>query len=71
LHRQGFFTEEIRRLLRGGIKWSQSPVLPRTQRAYETRVSAGSTVVLAHGHQEWSPHSELHQADSRTERMHR
>jgi hypothetical protein len=24
-------------------KWSQSPVLPRTQRAYETHLSAGST----------------------------
>ena len=27
-------------------KWSQSPVLPRTRRAYETHVSAGSTAVL-------------------------
>ena len=30
-------------------KWSQSPVLPRTQRAYETHLSAGSTAVLAQG----------------------
>jgi hypothetical protein len=28
-------------------KWSQSPVPPRTKRAYETHVSAGSTTVLA------------------------
>src|SRR5882724_6257644 len=31
-------------------KWSQSPVLPRTERAYETHLSAGSTAMLAHGH---------------------
>jgi hypothetical protein len=36
-------------------KWSQSPVLPRTQRAYETHLSTGPTAVLADG-QEWSPH---------------
>src|SRR6266705_5580165 len=31
--------------------WSQSPVLPLTQRAYETCLSAGSTaVVLTYGH---------------------
>ena len=41
--RQEFFTKEIRRLLHGGTKWSQSPVLPRTQRAYETHLSADST----------------------------
>jgi len=29
--------------------WSQSPVLPWTQRAYETCLSAGSTAVLADG----------------------
>ena len=29
--------------------WSQSPVLPWTQRAYETCLSAGSTAMLAHG----------------------
>ena len=28
--------------------WSQSPVLPRTQRAYETHLSAGSTAMIAH-----------------------
>src|SRR5439155_8800265 len=32
-----------------GEGWSQSPVLPWTQRAYETCLSAGSTAVLAHG----------------------
>src|SRR5437016_6278046 len=52
--RQDCFTKEIRRLLRGGENglpsrsstsegWSQSPVPPRTQRAYETHLSAGST----------------------------
>jgi hypothetical protein len=46
-------------------KWSQSPVLPRTWRAYETHVSAGSTAVLADGHQNWSPHPELHRASPR------
>ena len=49
-------------------KWSQSPVLPRTQPAYETHLSAGSTAV---GLWKWSPHPELHRADSLTERMHR
>src|SRR5687768_12654186 len=34
---------------------SQSPVLPRTQRAYETHLSAGSTAVLAHGHLKLEP----------------
>lgn len=38
--------------------WSQSPVLPRTRRAYETHLSAGSTAALADG-QEWIPHSEI------------
>ena len=38
-------------------KWSQSPVLPWTQRAYETCLSAGST---AFGLWKWSPHPELH-----------
>ncbi len=33
-------------------KWSQSPVLPWTQRAYETCLSAGSTA------ENWSPHPE-------------
>jgi hypothetical protein len=47
LPRQDFFTKEIHRLLRGGGKWSQSPVLPRTKRAYETCLSAGSTAMLA------------------------
>jgi hypothetical protein len=43
LPRRGFFTGEIGRLLHGGEKWSQSPVLPWTERAYETCLSAGST----------------------------
>ena len=45
--RQEFFTKEIRSLLHGGKvavrKHSQSPVPPRTQRAYATHLSAGST----------------------------
>ena len=41
--RQEFFTKEFRSLLHGGEKWSQSPVLPRTQRAYETHLSTGPT----------------------------
>jgi len=32
-------------------KWSQSPVLPWAERAYETRLSAGSTAFLADDHQ--------------------
>ena len=59
--RQEIYTKEIRRLLHGGGNgltsrswqnegWSQSPVLPRTERAYETHLSAGSTAMLAHGH---------------------
>lgn len=36
-------------------KWSQSPVLPRTRRVYEAHLSAGSTAVLAHGHQIGAP----------------
>src|SRR2546426_904079 len=31
-------------------KWSQSPVLPWAERAYETCLSAGSTAVPAHCH---------------------
>jgi hypothetical protein len=42
--RQNRFTKAIRRLLHGG-KWSQSPVPPRKQQAYETCVSTGSTAV--------------------------
>src|SRR5213594_4930265 len=37
------------------MKWSQSPVLPWAQRAYETCLSAGSTAVLAHGHKTGAP----------------
>jgi hypothetical protein len=39
--------------------WSQSPVLPWAQRAYETCLSAGSTAMLPN-EQEWGPHPELH-----------
>ncbi len=52
-------------------KWSQSPVLPWTQRAYETCLSAGSTATLADGHLNWSPHPELHRANSHTKGVHR
>jgi len=52
--RQELFTKEIRRLLHGG-EWSQSPVLPWAQLAYETCLSTGSTAEY------WSPHLELHQ----------
>ena len=48
-------------------KWSQSPVLPWTQRAYETCLSAGSTAFEL---SEWSPHPELHQVGLLTEQMH-
>lgn len=34
---------------------SQSPVPPRTQRAYETHLSAGSTAMMAHGHPNGAP----------------
>ena len=46
LLRQDRFTKTICRLLPGGGKWSQSPVPPRTWRAYETHVSAGSTAMI-------------------------
>jgi hypothetical protein len=52
-------------------KRSQSRVLPSAKLAYETYLSAGSIAVLADGHHTWSPHPELHRADSLTERMHR
>src|SRR6266571_3260862 len=66
LPRRDFFTKEIRRLLQGGVNgpagrssksegWSQSPVLPWAQRAYETCLSAGSTAVLAHGRKTGAP----------------
>jgi hypothetical protein len=45
LLRQDFFTKEIRRLLHGGENWLQSPVLPRTRRAYETHLRPGSTAI--------------------------
>ena len=55
LPRHDFFTKEIHRLLQGGRKWSQSPVLPWAQRAYDARLSAGSTAVLPHGHKTGAP----------------
>ena len=51
-------------------KWSQSPVLPWAQRAYETCLSAGSTATLP-DEEEWGPHPELHQAGLLTEQAHR
>ena len=39
-----------------GEGWSQSPVLPWAQRAYETCLSAGSTALFAHGHRCARPH---------------
>ena len=50
LPRPDSLTKQVHRLLHGGRKWSQSPVPPRTRRAYETHLSAGSTAMLAHGH---------------------
>ena len=47
-----------------GEGWSQSPVLPWAQRAYETCLSAGSTATLP-DEQEWGPHTELHRAKTR------
>lgn len=40
---------------RSATKWILQPVLPRTRRAYETHLSAGSTAMLAHGHQKKAP----------------
>ena len=48
--------------------WSQSPVLPWAQRAYETCLSAGPTAFELW---KWSPHPELHQAGLLTEQAHR
>jgi len=75
LPRHDFSTKEIHRLLQGGVNglssrssesegWSQSPVLPWAQRAYETCLSAGSTAVIEIVNRkssianEWSPHPE-------------
>lgn len=51
-------------------RWLQSRVLPSAELAYDACLSAGSIAVLADG-EIWSPHSELHRADSLTERTHR
>ena len=67
LPRRDFLTKEACGC-RKEAKWSQSPVLPWTQRAYETCLSAGST---AFGLRKWSPHPELHQAGLLTEQAHR
>jgi hypothetical protein len=45
LPRRDFLTKEACGC-RKEAKWSQSPVLPWTQRAYETCLSAGSTAVF-------------------------
>ena len=67
LPRRDFLTKEACGC-RKEAKWSQSPVLPWTQRAYETCLSAGSTAFELW---KWSPHPELHQAGLLTEQMHR
>ena len=86
LPRHDFFTKEIHRLLQGGVNglpsqssesegWSQSPVLPWAQRAYDARLRAGSTAALVYGHflrpRNWSPHPELHRAGFHTKEVHR
>ena len=45
LPRPDFLTKEIRSCCQEA-KWSQSPVLPWAQRAYETCLSVGSTAEL-------------------------
>ena len=67
LPRRDFLTKEACGC-RKEAKWSQSPVLPWTQRAYETCLSAGSTAFEL---RKWSPHPELHQAGLLTEQAHR
>jgi hypothetical protein len=70
LPRRDFLTKEACGC-RKEAKWSQSRVLPSAKLAYEAGLSAGSIAMLAHGHQKWSPHPELHQAGLLTEQMHR
>jgi len=53
-----------------GGGWSQSPVLPWAQRAYETCLSAGSTATLP-DKEKWGPHPELHRVPLPTEQAHR
>ena len=48
-------------------KWSQSPVLPWARLAYDACLNAGSTAIF----EKWSPHPELHRADSHTKGAHR
>ena len=52
-------------------KWSQSPVLPWAQRAYETCVSAGSTALNADGCQTGARTRNCTGLSSLTERAHR
>ena len=61
LPRRDFLTKEACGC-RKEAKWSQSPVLPWTRRAYETCLSAGSTAFEL---RKWSPHPELHRAKTR------
>jgi hypothetical protein len=67
LPRRDFLTKEACGC-RKEAQWSQSPVLPWAQRAYETCLSAGSTAFELW---KWSPHPELHQAGLLTEQAHR
>ena len=45
-------------LMLAARRWSQSPVLPWAERAYETCLSAGSTAMLPG---EWRPQPDSHQ----------
>src|ERR1019366_6683371 len=67
LPRRDFLTKEACGC-RKEAQWSQSPVLPWAQRAYETCLSAGSTAFELW---KWSPHPELHRAGLLTEQAHR
>src|ERR1044071_8111914 len=74
LPRHDFLTKEVGSASARRPKWSQSPVLPWAQRAYETCLNAGSTaVVLAYGHNatKLEPHPELHRAGFHTKEVHR
>jgi len=54
-----FLQRKSAALLQGGREWSQSPVLPWAQRAYDARLSAGSTAVprtaASHSHEIGAP----------------
>ena len=49
------YKESPRAAARRLTKWSQSPVLPWTERAYETCLSAGSTAMLCNDQQNGAP----------------